>query len=238
MPNAGKSTLIAAISNARPKIADHPFTTLHPQPRRGAVAPRRASSVADVPGLIEGARRGHRLGILFLRHLQRTQLLLHVVDIAPFDEAVDPVAQARHRGRAEEVRPHAARQAALAGAEQDRHGPGRRACPARARQVRAPAALEGAGVRDLGAHPPGPCPPSCARSTNTSRRRAARRPPGRPAPTSRPRFPSMAEVSPARAASSRSVRACHQRGPRSGRGRRSATGAASSPHSPARAAKW
>ena len=95
MPNAGKSTLIAAVSNARPKIADYPFTTLHPNLGVVRVGPEQSFVVADIPGLIEGASEGAGLGHLFLRHLQRTHLLLHVVDLAPFDEAVDPVAQAR-----------------------------------------------------------------------------------------------------------------------------------------------
>jgi GTP-binding protein len=95
MPNAGKSTLIAAISNARPKIADYPFTTLHPNLGVVRVGPEQSFVVADVPGLIEGASDGAGLGHLFLRHLQRTRLLLHIIDFAPFDEAVDPVAQAK-----------------------------------------------------------------------------------------------------------------------------------------------
>lgn len=95
MPNAGKSTFIAAISNARPKIADYPFTTLHPNLGVVRVGPERSFVVADIPGLIEGASEGAGLGHQFLRHLQRTRLLLHIVDAAPIDDSVDPVLQAR-----------------------------------------------------------------------------------------------------------------------------------------------
>jgi GTP-binding protein len=95
MPNAGKSSLISKVSSATPKVADYPFTTLHPNLGVVSLGTGNSFVIADIPGVIEGAAEGAGLGLQFLKHLNRTRLLLHLVDMAPMDEAVSPAEEVR-----------------------------------------------------------------------------------------------------------------------------------------------
>ena len=154
-PNAGKSTFVRAVSAATPKVADYPFTTLYPNLGVVSVEAYRSFVIADIPGIIEGAAEGAGLGSLFLRHVQRTRVLLHLVDMAPFDEAIDPVYQVRaienelrtyDPGMLEKPRWLVLNKGDLLSDEET---------PGAGRGDRGRAGLEGALVRGLGAQPRG-----------------------------------------------------------------------------------